>query len=178
MGTQPCIPVPDPPASLFRSAQVQAVLSPPGSPSPCPSVTGRCPQACGQGLGQPLPGVSGPDAGAPCRKQDAPVVGDAGGWGSPSLHRLGVSRPHPHPHPVWGPAPGRPPCPPLAAPSGRGARHAGSPTSVTPARGPAHRPREMAVVQVQGWLLRMRKPFRGVAGCACGLAQAQPGRLH
>ncbi|XP_070637272.1 uncharacterized protein [Bos indicus] len=42
----------------------------------------RCRQACGQGRSQPLPGVSRHNAGAPCRKQDAPVVTLPGSPGS------------------------------------------------------------------------------------------------
>ncbi|XP_059738025.1 uncharacterized protein [Bos taurus] len=70
------------PAWLDTSAWVQTVPPPPASPSPCPSVTGRCRQACGQGRSQPLPGVSRHNAGAPCRKQDAPVVTLPGSPGS------------------------------------------------------------------------------------------------
>lgn len=64
--------------------------------------------------------------------------GDAGGWGSPPLPRLGVSRlhPHPHPHPVWGPAPGRLPCPPLGwHPAGEARLAQGAPLP-SPRKGP------------------------------------------
>lgn len=178
MGTKPRIPVPDLPASLFRSARVQAVLPPPGSMSPCPFVMGRRPQACGQGSGQSLQGVSWHNAGAPCKKQDAPVVTLVGGarlpcpgWGCPDCT--------PTPTPCGALRPADCPAPPLGwHPAGEARLAQGAPLPSPPQGAPAHRPREVAVVEVQGWLLQMRKPFRGVAGCACGPAQAWPSRPH
>lgn len=105
--------------------------------------------------------------------------GDAGGWGSPPLHRLGVSRPPPHPRPVWGPVPGRPPCPPRGWHPGGGVRLAQrEPRSRHPRRGPAHR-RQVAVVQAQGSGSGVaslnEEAVQRCGGCTCGPAQARHG---
>lgn len=151
---------------------------PPASPSPCPSVTGRCRQACGQGRSQPLPGVSRHNAGAPCRKQDAPVVTLVGGarlpctgWGCPD-------RP-PTPGPCGGLCPADHPAPRGGGTQGEGcALLRGSPRSRHPRRGPAHR-RQVAVVQAQGSGSGVaslnEEAVQRCGGCTCGPAQARHG---
>ncbi|XP_070325924.1 uncharacterized protein [Odocoileus virginianus] len=122
----------DPPgtAGHKRSGPGRAASS--REPVPLPVCDGETPAGLRTRIGSAPPGSLRAQRWSPLQEAGR-SSGDAGGWGSPPLHGLGVSRPPPNPHPVWGPAPSRPPCPPLGRhPAGEARLAQGAPLPSPP----------------------------------------------